>query len=345
MADEQSLFAPEAITLSAFNQRVADTVNREPSLHRQWVVADTSDVRVSRGHCYLELIEKDDNDNTVAKLGAVIWANAYSSLAAKFKAVTGQDFASGMKVMVCLTFNFHIQFGNKAVIGDIHPEFTVGDMARVRKEIIDRLTKEGIINANKGLPLVDVPQRVAVISSAGAAGYGDFMNQLENNAYGLKFYTRLYEAAMQGNNTVPSVLAAMEKVAASKQYFDCLVIIRGGGATSELNSFDNYDLARAVALFPLPVIVGIGHERDLCVLDMVAYSHFKTPTAVAAFLIDYQRKQYEEILAFHICSEGEIDYHDNHSEPDQGLMKVLETSSDAIDMYLHHLPDSLSSDN
>lgn len=285
MADEQTLFGPEAITLSAFNQRIADTVNREPSLHRQWVTAETSDVRVSRGHCYLELIEKDASDNTVARMGAVIWASTYHALAAKFKAVTGQDFASGMKVMVCMTFNFHIQYGNKAVIGDIHPEFTIGDMARLRREILEKLTKEGIVDTNKRLPVTAVPQRIAVISSAGAAGYGDFMNQLENNAYSLKFYTRLFEAAMQGANTVSSVLAAMEAVKKHVEHFDCLVIIRGGGASSELNSFDNYDLARAVALFPIPVIVGIGHERDTTVLDDVAAIRVKTPTAAAEFLV------------------------------------------------------------
>lgn len=285
MDDKQALLGPEPISLSAFNQRVADTVNRQPSLQRQWVVAETADVRVARGHCYLELIEKDPADNIVARMGAVIWASAYAKIAAQFKAVTGQDFAAGMKVMVCMTFNFHIQYGNKAVIGDVNPEYTIGDMARKRKEIIDRLTREGIINANKQVAMALVPQRIAVISSAGAAGYGDFMNQLENNSYSLKFYTHLFEATMQGNNTVPTVLAALQRVANNRNNFDCVVIIRGGGATSELNSFDNYDLARAVALFPLPVVVGIGHERDITVLDDVAGVRVKTPTAAAEFLI------------------------------------------------------------
>lgn len=287
MPTDQSLFSntPQAITLSALNNRIADAVNADPGLHRQWVTAETSDVRVSRGHCYLELIEKDDKEQTVARLGAVIWASTYAGLAARFKDVTGQDFASGMKVMVCMTVNFHGQYGIKAVIGDINPEFTLGDMARLRKEIIDKLTKEGIIDNNKRLPWATVPQRVAVISSATAAGYGDFMNQLDNNAYGLKFYTHLFTAVLQGNNTVPSVLEALKKVASLHEHFDCLVIIRGGGATSELNSFDNYDLARAVALFPIPVIVGIGHERDTTVLDYVAAMRVKTPTAAAEFLI------------------------------------------------------------
>lgn len=287
MANEQNIFGnqPQAITLSAFNSRISDAVNATPGLQRQWVTAETSDVRVSRGHCYLELIEKDDKEQTVARLGAVIWASTYVGIAARFKAVTGQDFASGMKVMVCMTVNFHGQYGMKVVIGEIDPNFTLGDMARQRKEIIDRLTREGIIDRNKHLPWQVVPQRIAIISSATAAGYGDFMNQLEGNAYGLKFYTHLFTAVLQGNNTVPSVLDALARVASLSEYFDCLVIIRGGGATSELNSFDNYDLARTIALFPIPVIVGIGHERDTTVLDDVAAMRVKTPTAAAEFLV------------------------------------------------------------
>lgn len=287
MSNTPNLFAdtPKGITLSELNARICDAVNRAPMLQRQWVVAETVDVRVSRGHCYLELIEKDDQERTVARMGAVIWASAYTGLAAKFKNATGQDFATGMKVLVCVTVNYHVQYGMKVVIGDIDPNYTLGDMARRRQEIIAQLTQEGIIDSNKQLPLTTVPQRIAVISSATAAGYGDFMNQLENNAYGLKFYTHLFPAIMQGNDTVPSVLKAIERAQANADNLDCLVIIRGGGATSELNSFDNYDLARAVALFPIPVIVGIGHERDTTVLDDVAGVRVKTPTAAAEFLI------------------------------------------------------------
>lgn len=288
MPGQQDLFANEqrpSVKLSEFNARIAQAVNADPLLHRQWVVAETSDVRVSRGHCYLELIERDEQERTVARLGAVIWASTYYALAAKFKDATGQDFANGMKVMVCITVNFHGQYGMKAVIGDIDPNYTLGDMARLRKEIIDRLTREQIIDRNKQLPWDIVPQRIAIISSATAAGYGDFMNQLEGNAYGLKFYTHLFTAVLQGNNTVPSVLDALRQVEQHKEHFDCLVVIRGGGASSELNSFDNYDLARTIALFPIPVIVGIGHERDVTVLDYVAAMRVKTPTAAAEFLI------------------------------------------------------------
>ncbi len=287
MPDELNLFdnEPRGIKLSELNARIAQTVNATPMLHRQWVTAETSDVRVSRGHCYLELVERDEQDRTVARLGAVIWASTYYALAAKFKDATGQDLTNGMKVMVCLTVNYHAQYGMKAVIGDIDPNYTLGDMARLRKEIIDRLTREQIIDRNKQLPWAIVPQRVAIISSATAAGYGDFMNQLDGNAYGIKFYTHLFTAVLQGNNTVPSVLEALRLVEQHKGHFDCLVVIRGGGASSELNSFDNYDLARTIATFPIPVIVGIGHERDVTVLDYVAAMRVKTPTAAAEFLI------------------------------------------------------------
>ena len=190
-----------------------------------------------------------------------------------------------MKVMVKVTVNFHSLYGMKVVINDIDPNYTLGDMARQRQEIINRLTAEGIIDLNKELPWPEVPQRIAIISAEGAAGYGDFMNQLTGNLYGLQFYTCLFNAVMQGAQTVPTVMAAMDRINRHIDLFDCVVIIRGGGATSELNSFDNYDLASYVANFPIPVIVGIGHERDVTVLDYVAALRVKTPTAAAETLI------------------------------------------------------------
>ena len=280
---EQSLFPnqPQGITLSQFNARISQAINTTPGLQNQWVVAETSDLRVVRGHCYMELVEKDDHGTTVAKLSAVIWASTYSRLNAKFKATTGAELQTGMKVMVLSTANYHSQYGFKVVINDIDPSYTLGDMARQRQEIINRLTEEGIIDLNKQLPWPEVPQRIAIISAAGAAGYGDFMNQLEGNPYKLQFYTCLFNAVMQGAQTVPTVMAALDRINQHIDLFDCVVIIRGGGATSELNSFDNYDLAN----FPIPVIVGIGHERDVTVLDYVAAMRVKTPTAAAEWLI------------------------------------------------------------
>ena len=285
---EQSLFSssPQGITLSRFNELITQAINSTPGLQNQWVVAETSDLRVVRGHCYMELVEKNDAGTTVAKLNAVIWSSNYPRLVAKFMAATGAELKTGMKVLVKVSANFHSQFGFKAVINDIDPSYTMGDMARQRLEILKRLKADGIIDMNKELPITAVPQRIAVISAAGAAGYGDFMNQLANNPYRLKFYTCLFGASMQGAQTVPTVLAALDRINDHLDLFDAVVIIRGGGATSELNSFDNYDLAAAVAQFPLPVIVGIGHDRDETVLDFVAAIRVKTPTAAAEWLIN-----------------------------------------------------------
>ncbi len=274
----------QSITLLEYNRRIKNLMY-DPDVQNCWVTAETSDLRVSRGHCYLELIQKDEGGATVAKLGAVIWANTFARLDAYFFQVTGKHLASAMKVMVNVNANFHEQFGLKAVINGINPEFTLGDMARIRLEIIARLTKEGIIDMNKQLSWPLAPQRIAVISARGAAGYGDFLNQLHNNAYGLKFYTCLFESVMQGVNTVPGVIAALERIAAVEEMFDCVVIIRGGGSTSDLNSFDNYDLGANIAQFPLPIITGIGHDRDVTIPDMVSKLHVKTPTAAAEFLV------------------------------------------------------------
>lgn len=285
---EQSLFSnqPQGITLSEFNARISQVINGAVSLQNQWVIAETSDLRVVRGHCYMELVEKDGGGTTVAKLNAVIWGNNYTRLNAKFMAATGAELKTGMKVMVMVSANYHSQFGFKAVISDIDPSYTMGDMARQRLEILKRLKADGIIDMNKELPITAVPQRIAIISAEGAAGYGDFMNQLERNLYGLKFYTCLFGASMQGAQTVPTVLAALDRINEHQDLFDVVVIIRGGGATTDLNSFDNYDLAAAVAQFPLPVIVGIGHDRDETVLDFVACIRVKTPTAAAEWLIN-----------------------------------------------------------
>lgn len=277
---------PNGITLSEFNSRIERTLNGDTQLFNQWVIAETSDLRLNRsGHCYTELIEKDAHGETVAKIGAAIWAGNYSKLYNKFLKATGQVLATGMKVLVNVSVSYHRLFGMKVVINDIDPSYTMGDMERQRQEILKRLTAEGIIDMNKQLPFPQVPQRIAIISAEGAAGYGDFMNQLLGNPYGLQFYTCLFNAVMQGAQTVPTVLAALDRINAHQELFDCVVIIRGGGATSELNSFDNYDLAANVAQFPLPVIVGIGHERDVTVLDYVAGKRVKTPTAAAEWLI------------------------------------------------------------
>lgn len=285
---QPSIFSPkpQGMTLSEFNARIEQVLNNDARLRSQWVIAETSDLRLNRsGHCYTELIEKDDQGTTIAKVGAAIWASNYGNLYHKFLKATGQVLTTGMKVLVNVTATFHRLYGIKVIINDIDPSYTMGDMERQRQEIINRLKEAGVFEMNKQLPWPDVPQRVAIVSAAGAAGYGDFMNQLGYNPYGLQFYTCLFPAVMQGAQTVPTVLAALDRINRHIDLFDCVVIIRGGGATSELNSFDNYDLANEVAQFPIPVIVGIGHERDVTVLDYVAAMSVKTPTAAAEWLI------------------------------------------------------------
>ena len=274
------------MTLSEFNALIERHINGQADIQSQWVIAETSDLRLNRsGHCYTELIEKDAKGVTVAKVDAAIWSSNYARLYYKFKEATGQVLATGMKVLVNVTANYHRLYGLKVTVNDIDPNYTLGDMARQRQEIINRLTAEGIIDMNKELLWPEVPQRIAIISAEGAAGYGDFMNQLQGNPYGLQYYTCLFSAVMQGSQTVPTVLAALDRVNDHIDLFDCVVIIRGGGSTSDLNSFDNYDLASTVAQFPIPVIVGIGHERDVTVLDYVAAMRVKTPTAAAEWLI------------------------------------------------------------
>ena len=284
----------EPISLLEYNNRIKGLLY-DPTVQSCWVTAETSDLRVSRGHCYLELLQKNDAGVTIARLGAVIWASTFAQLNYHFQQVTGKPLASNMKVMVKLSANFHEQYGLKAIINDINAEFTLGDMERIRREIIAKLTAEGIIDMNRQLDWGPAPQRIAVISARGAAGYGDFLNQLHNNDHGLKFYTCLFEAVMQGANCVPSVIAALDRIAAVEDMFDCVVIIRGGGSTSDLNSFDNYDLGANIAQFPLPIITGIGHDRDVTIPDMVSKLHVKTPTAAASFLVQCGKAQLDRL--------------------------------------------------
>ena len=278
-----------------FNRRIGGLLH-DASVQRCWVVAETSDVRQSGGHCYLELVQKDaQTGQTLARMRGIVWASVYARLRCEFERATGQPFASGMNVMVEVSANFHEQYGLSVVITGINPTYTLGDMARQRLEILNRLRSEGIIDMNKQLPWADVAQRVAVISAAGAAGYGDFMNQLHNNPSGIKFYTCLFPAVMQGQSTVTSVIAALERINDYADLFDCVVIIRGGGSTSDLNSFDNYDLAANVAQFPLPVICGIGHDRDNTVVDSVASVRVKT--AAAEWLLDRAQSALDHVNA------------------------------------------------
>lgn len=274
------------IRLRDFNQRIASALCNN-NLLNCWVIADLSDVGVKGGHCYLDLVDKDPNSGTIyAKIRGIIWANKFQALKCNFETITGQPFQSGIKVMIQVSVNYHAVFGLSLIVSDLNPDFTLGDMERQRREILARLAKEGIINMNKELAMPLVPQRIAIISAQGAAGYGDFINQLHSNPNKIQFYTALFEARMQGTETSPSIIAALEAIKKNAHKFDVVVIIRGGGASSDLNSFDDYNLAAHVAQFPLPIITGIGHERDNTVIDYVSNLRIKTPTAVAEWLIE-----------------------------------------------------------
>lgn len=283
------------IRLRDFNSRISLAL-RNQALINCWVVAEILDVGIRGGHCYMDLIDKDPTTNKlVARIKGIIWANRVPYIKHNFESATGQQFQSGLKVMLQVTVNYHELFGLSVIISDINPEYTLGDMERQRREIIARLTTEGIIDMNKQLPMPTVPQRIAVISAAGAAGYGDFVNQLHNNSSGIQYYTALFEARMQGAETVTTIINALNKISRNIDKFDVVVIIRGGGATSDLNSFDDYNLASHVAQFPLPVITGIGHERDNTVIDFVSHLRVKTPTAAAEWLIEQGDKMLERL--------------------------------------------------
>lgn len=272
------------ISLLAFTRAIANHINSNPDLREQWVVAELSDFRMHGPHAYGQLIEKDVTGKTVARIQATIWANSLSHIINKFRGATQRDIATGMKLMLKLTASHAPAYGLSANITDVDPTYTLGDMERLRREILDQLKREGIFDRNRELTLSKAPQRIAVISAEGAAGYGDFINQLSTS--GFAFYPVLFVANMQGERTVPTTLDALNRIEITEDAWDAVVIIRGGGATSDLNSFDNIELARRVATFPIPVIVGIGHERDNTVLDAIANTRCKTPTAVAAFLTD-----------------------------------------------------------
>jgi exodeoxyribonuclease VII large subunit len=251
-----------------------------------WVVAEIAAMNINQGsgHCYLELVEKSERA-VLAKMRANIWSFKLQNILNKFFQVTGSTLQQGMKTLLLVEVQYHAVYGISLNILGVDPSYSLGELARRKKEIVDRLEQEGLMDKNKVLDFPLVPQRVALISSETAAGYEDFVNQLINNPYGYHLDFKIFPAVMQGDKTVASVLNALEKIANKKDSFDVVVITRGGGSSVELSAFDSYELGKAIALFPLPVLTGIGHERDESIADMVAHKKLKTPTAVAEFLI------------------------------------------------------------
>ena len=274
------------LTLFELNHLVRDLLECEMP-DEYWVEAELSECHESKGHCYMELIQKDERNATpIAKADAKCWASKWMLIRPYFERTTGERLRAGMKVLLKVYPQFHEAFGFSWIVTDIDPTYTLGDMARKRQEIIRQLKEEGVFDLQRELELPLFCQHIAVISSESAAGYGDFCHQLSDNPYGFQFQTQLFPAIMQGEGVSQRIISALENIY-NGQYFDCVVIIRGGGATSDMSGFDTLSLAENVANFPLPIITGIGHDRDESILDMVSHTRVKTPTAAAAFLVDH----------------------------------------------------------
>lgn len=261
---------------------------------RYWVRAEIASISV-RGHCYMELIEKSNTGILAAKLRATCWNNVYNLLAPYFLQSTGHQLGVGMQVLLEVSVEFHAVYGLSLNIWNIDPNYTLGDLARQRQETINQLIKDGVMELQKQLPIPTLIRRIAVISSADAAGYGDFCHQLHANRYHFAFHTQLYAATMQGDTAARSIIQALNAIAEQEEEWDIVVIIRGGGATTDLSCFDDYNLANHCAQFPLPIIAGIGHTRDVSVVDMVVHTSVKTPTAAAEWLIQHLYLQLEQI--------------------------------------------------
>ncbi len=294
------------LSLSELNNRVKETI-QDNFFESIWVIAEIGELNINRnGHAYLELVEKEEHsDKIIAKARATIWSYTLRMLMPYFETTTKQELTAGLKVLVNVSVEFHEIYGFSLNVRDIDPTYTLGDLEKRRLEIISRLEEEGTIDLNKELDLPPVIQKVAIISSATAAGYEDFFKQLSNNPYKYKFYTRLFPAIMQGEQTESSIIDALDRIYQYEDFFDVVVIIRGGGSRSDLMSFDKYFLAANIAQFPLPVISGIGHEKDVSIVDMVSHISLKTPTAVAEFLIaniaefeDYLDSLFENVSSF-----------------------------------------------
>ena len=317
--------ATTALQLTELLQNVKDALKSSLS-KSYWVRAEISEISVNySGHCYLELIEKQENSETIsAKVRGTIWSSVYRMLSAYFEAATGQSLEKGMKILVKVSVEFSELYGLSVNVLDIDPTYTIGEQERIRREIIKRLEDDGVMEMNSMLKLPQVIQRIAILSSSTAAGYGDFMDQITKNDRGYKFHCTLFPCIMQGQKTADSIIENLEKIFENETDFDAVVIIRGGGSKTDLAWFDNYDLAVNIAQFPLPIISGIGHERDLSIADMVAHTHLKTPTAVAEWIINHAVEFEESVLS--LASEFSESVHEmltEHTSNIQQLSRIL----------------------
>ena len=284
------------LTLLQLNKKVKSLMKE--GLDSYWVVGEISELSINySGHCYLELVEKSEKtEQLVARSRAVIWANTFRMLQPYFETTTGQSFQEGLKVMVRVVVEFHEVYGLSLNIVDIEPTYTVGELTVRKRKILEKLDQEGVLYMNKELDLPELTNRIAIISSKTAAGLGDFENQLHNNSSGFKFYSKLFPAVMQGNEAEGSIISQLDKIFEHAEHFDAVIIIRGGGASADLECFNSYWLAYHITQFPIPVLTGIGHEQDDTVTDEVAHTRLKTPTAVAEFLVNKLAELESELL-------------------------------------------------
>ncbi len=292
------------ISLSDLTVKIKEKI-KDNFFEKIRITAEISEFRESRGHAYLELSEKSEDEEIIAKVRATIWARTYGMLKSYFESSTGHKLEAGLKVLISVQVVFHEVYGFSLNIVDIDPTYTIGEIERKRLLIIKKLEEEGVTGMNKELDFPLVPQKIAIISSKTAAGLGDFLNQLHKSSF--NFELKLFEAAMQGEETEGSVVEALEQIFEEEESFDLVVIIRGGGSKSDLSWFDSYKIAVNIAQFPLPVLTGIGHERDRSISDLTAYKSLNTPTAVAEFLID-------KMTEFYTILESSAEYFYNSVE-------------------------------
>ena len=288
-----------------------------------WVRAEIASL-TERGHCYMELVEKAKNNSIAAKVRATCWSHVYHLVAAYFANETVQMLSVGMQVLLQVEVSFHAVYGLSVNIVGIDPTFTLGDLARQRQQTIQRLQEEGVMDMQRSLKIATLPRRIAVVSASDAAGYGDFCHQLESNSSGFRFRTQLYPAVMQGEQSPGSIIRALEEIAKKAEEFDVVVIVRGGGASTDLRNFDDYSLALHCANFPLPIIAGIGHTRDVSVVDMVVHTSVKTPTAAAEWLINAMQEQAEKVGELYVRLQR-VAQHAIHKQQNrlEGLWQAL----------------------
>jgi exodeoxyribonuclease VII large subunit len=306
-----------------------------------WVMAEISEIKENyNGHCYLELVEKHQDEISIrSRVKAVIWSSRFRFLKSFFENSTGESLREGLKILVRVKIEYHEIYGLSLVINDIDPAFTLGEMALKRQQILKKLEEEGVLTMNKDLDFPMVPQRIAVISSRNAAGYADFMKHLIENSYGYVFYTALIETPMQGNETEAGVIKALEKIAGHLEKFDLAVIIRGGGSQTDLSWFDNYNIAYYITQFPLPVITGIGHEKDLSVADIVAYRSLKTPTAVADYLIECMNNAENRLIEMSndIIDKSRLKLEESKIRIDSSRLKLIPIARTLISEFKEEL--------